>query len=314
MKNQADNFPTGGKGSPIDGDIDLSKVLTVVLDNKLFVVCFTLLSAMLSVVYSLSLPNTYTASAIVAPAEQSSGGLGGLMQQYGGLASLAGFNLSGSAEGSKAQLGIQLMKSRSFVSDFINRHDILPELMAAVEFDENSGALLLHSDFFDAAEDRWVEGKRPSMQRAVKKFSASLSVLQDRQTGYVSISLEHRSPELAAQWVNKLVVDVNEVVKSQDVEQATKSINYLEEQATKTPLTELRTMFYELIQSQTETMMLAEARAEYVFKVIDPAIAPEFRSGPGSRALLCAAGTLFGCVLSVVLVLSRYLFTLRPLN
>ena len=78
--------------------------------------------------------------------------------------------------------------------------------------------------------------------------------------------------------VNKLVEDVNDFVRKQDVQQATKSINYLQEQAATTPLTDLRAMFYELIQSQIETMMLAEARTEYVFKVIDPAIAPELRS------------------------------------
>ena len=65
-----------------------------------------------------------------APAESSRGGISGLMKQYGGLASLAGVSLPGGEEGSRTQLGIELMKSRAFIGDFLERHDILPELMA----------------------------------------------------------------------------------------------------------------------------------------------------------------------------------------
>ena len=64
-------------------------------------------------------------------------------------------------------------------------------------------------------------------------------------------------------------------------------------------------MFFELIQSQTETVMLAEVRPEYVFKTIDPAVIPEEKSKP-SRALICVLGTLLGGMLGVVVVLIRH--------
>ena len=51
--------------------------------------------------------------------------------------------------------------------------------------------------------------------------------------------------------------------------------------------------------------MLAEVRPEYVFKTIDPAIAPEKKSKP-SRALICIIGTFIGGVLGVVLVAIRH--------
>ena len=55
------------------------------------------------------------------------------------------------------------------------------------------------------------------------------------------------------------------------------------------PLADLRNLFYDLIQSQTETMMLANVREEYVFKTIDPATVPEFKSEP-KRAFICILG------------------------
>jgi uncharacterized protein involved in exopolysaccharide biosynthesis len=66
-----------------------------------------------------------------------------------------------------------------------------------------------------------------------------------------------------------------------------------------------------LIQSQTETVMLAEVRQEYVFKTIDPAVAPEEKSKP-SRALICVLGTLLGGMLGVVIVLIRHYAQSEP--
>ena len=120
----------------------------------------------------------------------------------------------------------------------------------------------------------------------------------------MTISVDHKSPKIAAQWVNWLVEDVNEAVRSQDVSEAEKSIEYLREQVTNTSLADLQAVFFDLIQSQTETVMLAEVRPEYVFKTIDPAVAPEEKSKP-NRALICVLGTLLGGVLGAAIAFIR---------
>jgi uncharacterized protein involved in exopolysaccharide biosynthesis len=263
------------------------------------------------------LPNIYTANALLAPAEQSGGGMSALMQQYGGLASLAGLSLPGGEDGSRAQLGMQLMKSRAFIGDFVERRDILPELMAVKAWDAGSGQIVFDPDSYDAASKTWVREVEvpklptPSAQEAHKAFSEILGVAQDKQTGYVTVSIEHQSPVVAAQWVNWLVEDVNAAVKAQDVAEAEKSIEYLREQVTNTSLADLQAVFFDLIQSQTETVMLAEVRQEYVFKTIDPAVVPEEKSKP-SRALICVLGTLLGGMLGVVIVLIRHYARSEP--
>ena len=87
--------------------------------------------------------------------------------------------------------------------------------------------------------------------------------------------------------------------------EAEKSIEYLKQQVANTSLADLQAMFFELIQSQTETVMLAEVRPEYVFKTIDPAVVPEEKSKP-SRALICVLGTLLGGIFGVMTVLVRH--------
>ena len=298
-----------------DDEIDLKELFMVLWSGKWLISAVTGLAAAISVVVALSLPNIYTASALLAPAESSGGGLSGLMKQYGGLASLAGVSLPGPEEGSRAQLGMQLMKSRAFIGDFVERRDILPELMAVDSWDAGSGEVIHDSELYEVASKRWIREvdpprvARPSPQEAHKAFRELLGVSEDKKTGYVTISIEHQSPIIAAQWVNWLVEDVNAAVKAQEVAEAEKSIEYLKQQVANTSLADLQVMFFELIQSQTETVMLAEVRPEFVFKTIDPAVAPEEKSKP-RRALICVLGTSLGGLFGMILVMVRY-FT-RP--
>ena len=292
----------------MDDEIDLKELFAVLWDGKAVISAITGSAAIISVLIALWLPNIYTASALLAPAESSGGGLSGLMKQYGGLASLAGVSLPGGEEASRAQLGMELMKSRAFLRDFVERHDILPELMAVNSWEQSSGEVIFDAHVYDAAAKTWVRDvdppqlPKPSALEAHKAFIEILGISEDKQTGYVSVSIEHQSPVVAAQWVSWLVEDVNKAVKMQDVSEATKSIEYLKQQAAKTSLADLQTVFFELIQSQTETVMLAEARPEYVFKTIDPAVIPEEESKP-NRALICVLGALLGGMLGVVIVL-----------
>ena len=301
----------GYSQAPIDDEIDLKELFMVLWGGKWLISAFTGLAAAVSVVFALSLPNIYTANALLAPAEQSGGGMSALMQQYGGLASLAGVSLPGGEDASRAQLGMQLMKSRAFIGDFVERHDILPELMAVESWDSGTGKIVFDPKSYDAASKIWVREVElpklaiPSAQEAHKVFSEILKVSQDQQTGYVTVSIEHQSPVVAAQWVSWLVEDVNSAVKAQDVAEAEKSIEYLKEQVTNTSLADLQAVFFDLIQSQTETVMLAEVRQEYVFKTIDPAVAPEEKSKP-SRALICVLGTILGGMFGVIIVLIRH--------
>ena len=310
MSDSSYNPPTVNNMA-MDDEIDLKELFMVLWSGKWLISAITGLAAAVSVAIALMLPNIYTANALLAPAEQSGGGMSALMQQYGGLASLAGVSLPGGEDGSRAQLGMQLMKSRAFIGDFVERRDILPELMAVKEWDAASGQIVFDPESYDAASKTWVreveppKQPAPSSQEAHKAFSARLGVSQDKQTGYVTVSIEHQSPEVAARWVNWLVEDVNAAVKAQDVAEAEKSIEYLREQVSNTSLADLQAVFFDLIQSQTETVMLAEVRQEYVFKTIDPAVAPEEESKP-FRALIFVLGSLLGVMLGIVIVLTRH--------
>ena len=295
-----------------DDEIDLRELFAVLWTGKYWIAGLTSIAAILSVVYALSLPNIYRSEALLAPSSMDGGGIGGLAKQYGGLASLAGISLPGGGEMDKTALALAVIKSRRFISDFIQRHDILVPLMAADGWDQSTGELSIDADIYATGSATWVRDVRPpqpvqpSLQEALEVFfDELLSITEDKNSGFFSLSIAHYSPMVAQQWVTWLVEDTNNALRAQDVAEAENSIAYLETQVDATSLTDLQSRFFEMIQSQTETIMLAKVREEYAFKIVDPAVIPEQKDKP-KRALICLLGTLLGGMLSVLWVLIRH--------
>jgi uncharacterized protein involved in exopolysaccharide biosynthesis len=300
-------------GSVENDEIDLRELFAVIWQGKWLIIAITAVFAIGAVIFAINQPNIYKSEALLAPAdaEQGGGGLAALAGQFGGLASMAGINLGGGGGVDKTQMAIEVMKSRQFTSNFIQKHNILPDLMAAKKWNMADNTISYDSELYNKADKTWLRivdapfKSEPSMQEAYKIFSKIITVNAAKETGMVTVSVEHLSPVVAHQWVNWLVQDINKEMKDRDVAEATRSTTFLKSQIEQTNIADIRSILYKLIEEQAKTIMFAEVRDEYVFKTIDPALIPEEKSKP-KRALICVLGTMLGGMLGVMLVLIRY--------
>ena len=293
-----------------DDEIDLRELFSVLWAGKKLIVGITAIFALVAVFYALSIPNQYRATAIVSPAQDGGGGLSGALGQLGGLASLAGVSIGG-GESSEAQVAQEIMRSRGFIEEFISENNLAVEVFAAEGWDMGSNQLEINADIYDVDSSLWLRdasaGKTadPSGWELFKKFSGMFSVSEDKKTGMVSISVEYFSPQLAKEWVDRLVIGINQHMQSRKLEKVNINIQYLEAQIEKTSIAEMREVFYTIIEEQIKSKMLAEASPEYAFVTVSPAMVPEEKSQP-KRALICILGTLLGGMLSVLWVLVRH--------
>jgi len=298
-----------------DDEIDLRELFAAIWQGKWTIIIITTLFAIASVIYAIKQPNIYKSEALLAPAEQEQqGGLGALAGQFGGLASLAGVNLGSGGGADKTQMALQVLKSRQFTSDFIQKHNILLDLMAAKTWDMQTNTVVYDSEMYDAQNKKWLREVQapfkpePSMQEAFKVLSKIISAEPDKENGMITLSIEHVSPFIAQQWVNWLVQDINQTMKERDVVEANKSAEFLTQQIEQTKIADIRTVLYKLVEEQTKTIMFANVRDEYAFKTIDAALVPEEKFKP-KRALICVLGVLLGGMLSVMIVLIRHFST-----
>ena len=295
-----------------DDEIDLRELFSVIWQSKWLIIAITAVFAIGSVIFAIMQPNIYKSEALLAPAsEEQGGGLSALAGQFGGLASMAGINLGGGGGVDKTQMAIEVMKSRQFTSQFIQKHNILPDLMAIDKWNMDDNSITYNTALYSPSDNTWVREVKapfkpePSMQEAYKQFIKVFSVSLAKDTGMVTVSVEHLSPVIAQQWVTWLVEDINKTMKERDVDEANRSSQFLNKQIALTNVADIRSILYKLIEEQAKTIMFAEVRDEYVFKTIDPAVVPEVKAGP-KRALICVLGTLLGGMLALMLVLIRH--------
>jgi len=296
-------------------ETDLKELFFTLWAGKITIILTTFVASIIAVGIALSMPNIYRAEALLSPASTDGSGMNGLASKFGGLASLAGVSLGGGGF-DKTTMGIEVLKSRAFFANFVYKHPIMVDLMASNGWDSSSNEILIDTETYDLGSQVWVrEAKaprksKPSVQEAHEEFSKLLSVSQDKESSFITIAIEHYSPYVAKQWVDWLVQDINNTIRNQEVQQAQRSIDYLLNQIEQTKLAELQMGFFELIQSQTETIMLANASPEYLFKTLDPAVVPELKAKP-KRALICVLGFLLGGMVGVFIVLVRHFVRFR---
>lgn len=279
--------------------------------HKWFIMALTAVFAVASVFIALSMPNKYKASVILAPSEeQQGGGLAALANQFSSLASLTGLNIRGKGV-DNTLLAIETLKSKQFLMGFIERHQLKLPLMAAKEWDKDTGELVINPKKYDVATKTWVrkvsypKQVEPTLFETYQDLRKKIGIKRDAKAGIVTITLEFYSPVLVQQWLTAMVAELNDYMRAQELERSKRSIDYLQKQIEQTDVAELQKVFYQLIQEQTKKAMLAEARNEYVFSTIDPAIVPEEKSAP-SRALICVVLTMLGGIFSLFLVHLRH--------
>ncbi|HEY6923007.1 MAG TPA: Wzz/FepE/Etk N-terminal domain-containing protein [Steroidobacteraceae bacterium] len=252
--------------------LDLPGLMRVAWKRKWVVICVTVVAAIVAVVLALLAKPIYRAEVVITEVRESTSA-GGLAGQLGGLASAAGITLGSGAAGSHSAQAV--LKSRHLVEEFVKRNNLIPELFKGSK-------------------------KQPTLWLAVKRFQEGiLRISEDIRGGRTTLSVDWTDPKTAAQWANGLVALANELIRTRALDEATRNVAYLREQINKTTVVELQKVMYDLIESETKTLMLANERAEYAFTVVDPAVAPELRISP-QRTLMVIAGTVIGGCIGIV--------------
>ncbi len=257
------HHPSGYYPMPHEEDeIDLIELIRVIWDKKWFIVGITFLLIVAGGVYGILQPPIYEVETLLAPTqrEQKSPNVpGGL----GGLASMAGVNLgSGGGELNEA---LATLKSRKFLTSFIEDKDLLP---------------ILFSEKWDSEAGEWDVPEKvqiPSLTDGYKSFKKNiLSASHDKEeTGLVTLSTTWKNGTQAAQWANELVDRLNRKIREEEIERLNRKVAFLRQQVDQTNISGVRQALFSIMENQLQSKTIAKTQKQYVFRVIDPAVPPE---------------------------------------
>ncbi len=279
-----------------DEEVSLGELVRWLWRRKWLIGACSFVGAVLAVVLVLVTEPVYRVETLLAPMQAEEGGtLSQLAGQFGGLASLAGINL-GAGDGSDADVALALLQSHQLLERFLRERALLPVLFKE-DWDADAGAWRLENE----------GDKPPSYRRGVERFREDLlSVRQDIDSGLVTVAVEWTDREQAADWISDLVQRVNEAMRARAIADATSSLDYLNAQLEQTSVVGVRQAIYSLMESQTQALMLAQVREQYVFEVIDPPAIPDDREKLKPRGVLYVivgvlCGLFFGIAVAYLL-------------
>ena len=277
---------------PQGGALSLAGFVNLVLGHWVVVAVATVLAAAAATALAFWMKPVYRAEVVLSPNEgQGSGGaLAQVMGRMGSLGALAGLPFSTGS--SSRNESIAILKSRALSENFIRTHDLLPQLYA---------------DDWSTEQARWLTGHPPTLSGAVEDFNEKVRfVFEDRRTGLVTLRIEWYEPEVAAAWANEFVAAANEVARRRAIEEAERTLKYLYDELAKTSVVGIQEGIYSLIETQINTIAVANVQSEYALRVVDPAVASDpDRFVRPIRPLVIAFGALVGFSLGVLFVLVR---------
>jgi len=254
-----------------EDEIRLKDLVEEVWRLKWLVSALTLVFALGGLTAALVMPKMYKASVIVSPATNApgtsmGGGVGSLVSQFGGLASLAGLSI---ASDSRKAESVAVLQSEALTERYIRQNNLLP---------------ILFPSLWDARANRWKDPRKvPTTWAAGQSFKKTRTVETDLRTGLVTMTINWTDPEVAARWANGLVAMTNDYLRGKAIDESNRDIAYLNEQAGRTDVVGVKEVIYSVLESEVNKAMLARGTDEYALKVVDPAIAPESPSSPRKK-------------------------------
>ena len=281
-REQEGRQPPFGPSAP--DTIDLVAVIANLWARKWLIVASTAVFALAGIVYALVTTPVYRAEVVLASSQDERGS--GINTSLGGLASLAGINLGNQGDSKHA---LATLRSRAFVESFILDNNLLPVLFAS-RWDEEKSA--------------WIGDdplEHPDIRDAVRFFTTSVRTVNvNPETGLITLAIHWIDAELAAKWVEQLVARINDQLRNRDLDDAKRQLDYLQGQLQNASLVELRQAISRLIEGQMQTIMLAQAKSEYAFTVIDPPRVPDRPARP-RKVLIVAIMTFCGGLVGILL-------------
>lgn len=311
------NYPSSdgkGNGGSDSNEIFNDSILVAIGEiyaERRLILCIACAVPIIALIFSLFQDNVYRAKSLVSPrVQEERGKFTQLLGQFGGLAAAAGVDLdSNSSKG--VDFALATLSSHQFIVRFVEEESI-KSLLFPDRWDESNKQWKKKSGLKKLLEkllmkDGSKDSMEPSDMEVYELFKEEIIHVDSYlETSMYYIGVEWTNPVVAAEWAKALVVRLNDQMRADAIEQASKSISYLENQLSTTTKMEMQRVLYDLVQQETAKKMFAEIADDYAFKVIDPATIPEKKIKP-RRFLILLVSLIIGAVLGVFVAYSKVL-------
>ena len=289
-------------------DIKISDLISILWSDKYLIITISFITLILFILYAFLTPNEYTSKATLVPTLKEES-LSSKLGAYSSLVGLAGVQIPGE-NASKSIEAIETIKSYQFFSSYFLPNINIEDIAAVSNWDEDENKIIYVSKLFDDNTKSWRTTKKnkslsPSIQQAYEIYLSILSIYEDQTTLFVKLSITHKSPHIAKEWVELIIEKINSSMREEDRQKAKNAIEFLNDLGKSTNVQTINEVISGLLENQMQTLMLINANEDYIYKILDAPIAPEMISAP-KRILIIFFGAMLGFMLSLTVVFLKF--------
>lgn len=235
-----------------EDEINLLDLVKVILKHKKLIIKVVVAAVLLTAIVSLVMTKTYESRAVITPVQ--------LQEDRGMSAVAAQFGIATPQSSNVSEL-VSLLKSNVLMQRIMEKHDLYRVFFRESELKE-----------MGEIEKTW-EGIRMLQEDVLK-------VTENKRENTITVAAHYKDQMIAQKVAAAAITELTEHVTGEAKRVAETNRAYLESQIDRTSDPYIKTNIYGLIARQIQTAMLAEAKENYAFKVLDPPIVPDKKIKP----------------------------------
>lgn len=177
--------------------------LQVIARHSRMIITITFAGAVISLIYSLLLPNMYTAKTLILPSQEDKSMMSAMMAQLGGLATMAGGAGVSIGGPTTTDLYVSILKSEAVKDPVIDRFKLMEVYKNKYRTD------------------------------TYKELDKEVAVSAGKKDGIITLTVDDKDPKRAAEMANAYVDELGKLAISLNVTGAGQNRNFLEERLSK---------------------------------------------------------------------------------
>lgn len=301
--------------SQADDEIDLKELFLHLWEGKFLIALCAVVSISLGSLYLHNATRLYTMQALVMPVESDSKvpNLGGLSN----LAGLAGISIPTGSSGDFKAFE-KLLYSEELAQRLLDKTTLAKVIFHNEWDEEKSGwqepqkgalGLLLGQAKRSLTGSGVMAYRAPDAARLADYFDEELKVSSDRDSGYLTISIDHEDPKVGMDLIKWLIAETDGILRETYLADSTEIMESYSQKLARAQSAELREVLAQVIGEEERKQILALEGSHYTARILRGPTASLNPTSPKS-SLVLALALVLGCFLGAAIVLIRAAF--RP--
>lgn len=278
-----------------EDEIDLRELFNTIKKNIFKIIAFSVITTILTLVYVLSIPNSYKSQTVLIEQGQAKPSMGGL----GALAGLAGIDMGGGSMSAVDSLQA-VISDYNFNIALIKKYNLDKKFV--LDVDTTNFVYPFGLRLFEKEKDTQEEqlNEEDINFQTYKILQSIISVSTDKKSGAITLSAEHPNRFLAKEVLDIYLSESTKHLRKIDMLEINEKIKYYNEEINNTPDIELKKQLNTLISSLIQKKVLAKSSEFYVVKKItDSRVAYIKDKSKPKRALILVVALVTSVILAI---------------